>query len=67
MREKAIEGGKNAEIVERMVQGKANSLYAELALLDQPFVKDETKKVGDLLGEGATIIAFIRWQVGEQV
>lgn len=67
LREKALEEGKPAEIVEKIVQGKANSLYAELALLEQPFVKDETKKIKDLLDGDGGISAFLRWQVGEAV
>ncbi len=66
LREKALEEGKPAEIVEKMVEGKKNSLYAELALLEQPFVKDESIKIKDVLGADGQISAFLRWQVGEQ-
>ncbi len=40
--------------------------FEEIALLEQPFIKDPTKKVKDIVGDKATIIAFFRWQVGEQ-
>jgi elongation factor Ts len=61
----AIEQGKPEEIAQKMVEGKVNKLYSELALLEQPFVKDDKKKVQDLLPEGVKITGFFRWQVGE--
>jgi elongation factor Ts len=63
--EMAIEGGKNEEIAQKMVEGKINKLYSELALLEQPFVKDPDKKISDLVGGDDKIAAFRRWQVGE--
>ena len=61
----AMEQGKPEEIAQKIVEGKVNKLYAELALLEQPFVKDPDKKIQDLLPSDATITAFHRWQVGE--
>ncbi|MFG0256719.1 MAG: translation elongation factor Ts [Phycisphaerales bacterium JB043] len=62
--EQAIESGKNEEIAQKMVEGKVRKLYEELALIEQPFVKDPGTKVKDLL-KGATISGFVRWQLGE--
>jgi elongation factor Ts len=40
--------------------------YAENVLVEQPFVKDETKTVGDLLkGAGLKMSRFVRYKVGE--
>ena len=64
--EMAIEGGKNEEIAAKMVEGKVNKLYSELALLEQPFVKDDSKKIKDLLSGDQTLTAFFRWEVGEE-
>ncbi|MCA9310924.1 MAG: translation elongation factor Ts [Phycisphaerales bacterium] len=63
--EMAKESGKNQEIAEKMVEGKINKLYSELALLEQIFVKDGATKISDLLPAGATVKSFDRWQVGE--
>jgi len=63
--EMAIEGGKNEEIAAKMVEGKINKLYSELALLEQPFVKDDSKKIKELLTGDQTLTAFFRWEVGE--
>ena len=49
-----------------MVEGKRRKFFEEVALLEQPFVKDPDKKVKDLLGKGAPVKAFLRWQVGAQ-
>lgn len=62
--EQAMESGKPREIAEKMVEGKMRKFYEEVALLEQPFVKDPEKKIKDLLPKGSTIKTFVRWQVG---
>ncbi len=64
--EMAMESGKPKEIAEKMVEGKINKLYGELALLEQPWIRDESKRIKDLLPKDATVTAFLRWQVGEE-
>jgi elongation factor Ts len=64
--EQAMESGKPKEIAEKMVEGGMRKFFEEIALLEQPFVMDPTKKIKDLLGSKASIVAFLRWQVGEQ-
>ena len=61
--EQAIESGKPPEIAEKMVTGKINKFLAANALLAQPFVRDDKKKVADVLGE-AKVTAFARFAVG---
>jgi elongation factor Ts len=56
--EMAIEGGKNEEIAAKMVEGKVNKLYSDLALVEQPFVKDPDKKIADLVGGPDKITTF---------
>jgi elongation factor Ts len=62
----AMESGKPKEIAEKMVEGGMRKFFEEVALLEQPFVMDPTKKIKDLLGKDVSIVAFLRWQVGEQ-
>ena len=62
--EQAVESGKPQEIAEKMVEGGMRKFFSEVALLEQPFVMDPSKKIRDLVG-GATVKAFYRWQVGE--
>lgn len=62
--EQAMESGKPQEIAEKIVEGGMRKFFAEIALLDQPFVMDPSKSVSDLLG-GSKIRRFIRWEVGE--
>jgi elongation factor Ts len=64
--DQAMESGKPKEIAEKMVEGGMRKFYEEVALLEQPFVKDETRKVKDIVGAAAKIRQFFRWQVGEQ-
>jgi len=59
----AVRQGKNEQVAEKMVIGKINKFLADNALLEQVYVRDETKKVKDLLG-GAAVTAFARFAVG---
>ncbi len=65
--EQAIESGKPKEIAEKMVEGGMRKFFEEIALLEQPFVIDPTKKIKDIVGPNARIVGFLRWQVGEQI
>ena len=58
--------GKPANIVERIAEGKIKTWYAENVLHEQPFVKDDSKTVGDLLkAAGLKLVRFVRYRVGE--
>ncbi|MEZ6243515.1 MAG: translation elongation factor Ts [Phycisphaerales bacterium] len=63
--EQAKESGKPQEIAEKMVEGGMKKFFAELALLEQPFVMDTAKTVKEIVGKDATIVGFYRWQVGQ--
>ncbi len=70
--EQARAEGKPEHIRDRIVEGKLNKFYTETALLEQPFVKDTDKSVGELLSEvGATagqevaVRRFARFALGE--
>ncbi len=63
--EQAMESGKPKEIAEKMVEGGMRKFFEEIALLEQPYIRDEKKKIKDLV-TGSTIKAFSRWSVGEE-
>ncbi len=63
--EQAVESGKPQEIAEKMVEGGMRKFFGEVALMQQPFVMDPNKTIGDIVGSDATITAFVRWEVGE--
>jgi elongation factor Ts len=66
LKAQALNEGKPANIVEKMVEGRLSKFFEEICLNDQAFVKDPDKKVGKLLKEkGASASAFIRYEVGE--
>lgn len=65
--DQAIESGKPKEIAEKMVEGGMKKFFAEIALMEQPFVVDPTKTVKDIVGSGGKVLQFLRWQVGESV
>ena len=64
--------GKPDMVIDKIVEGRLNKFYEEAVLLDQPFVKDPAKTVGDLLtekvsktGERITVRRFARYKMGE--
>ncbi|HEX5133542.1 MAG TPA: translation elongation factor Ts [Candidatus Krumholzibacteria bacterium] len=68
----AIEEGKPAAVADKIVAGRIEKFFAEAALLDQVYVRDNDKKVGDLvkeaiakLGENIQIARFARFQLGQ--
>jgi elongation factor Ts len=64
----AAASGKPANIAEKIAEGKLKTFFAENVLVEQPFVKDDTKTVGELLkANGLTMVGFVRYKVGEVV
>ncbi len=66
--EQAQDSGKPAEIIEKMIGGRIAKFLKEITLVGQPFVKDPDVTVGKLLaGAGASVVGFIRFEVGEGI
>ena len=66
--EQALNEGKPAKIVEKMVEGRLKKFKAEIALVDQPFVKDPDMTVEKYVAsKGATVKTFVRFEVGEGI
>jgi elongation factor Ts len=70
-RAQAAATGKPAQVIEKIVDGKMAKFYEEVCLIEQPFIKDQTVTVKDLiaqkvgkLGENITIRRFARFKVG---
>src|SRR5256885_734658 len=71
-RAQAAASGKPANVVEKIVEGKMSKFYEEVCLLDQPFIKEQTISVGQLiasrvgkLGENISVRRFARFKVGD--
>lgn len=67
LREQALQGGKPEHIVDKIVEGKLKKFYQEKVLLEQPFIKDDKKKVGDIVKESrldVDIKRFCRFELG---
>ncbi len=57
---------KPANIQEKILEGKLRTWFAENVLVEQPFVKDDSKTVGELLrANGLKLVKFVRYKVGE--
>ncbi len=63
---------KPAAIVEKIVEGKLEKFYGEVCLLEQPYIRDDSVKVGDLVtglsgktGEKMAVRRFVRFRLGQ--
>ena len=64
----AMQSGKPAEIAEKMVVGRMKKFTGEISLTGQPFVKDPSVNVGQLLKDNsADVVDFVRFEVGEGI
>jgi elongation factor Ts len=70
--EQVKESGKPAHLVDKIVEGKIESFYKDVSLLNQPWVRDDKKTIGELVkelsgktGENIQVRRFIRFQIGE--
>ena len=65
----AIAAGKPANVVERIADGKVEKFYQEAVLVEQAYVKDPEKTVGQVIveraGKGALDLRFVRFKLGE--
>jgi elongation factor Ts len=73
-REKTLAEGKPEKVVDKIVEGRMEKFFAEHVLLEQPFVKDPDKTVGDLvtakvakIGENVQVRRFSRFKLGEGI
>ncbi len=71
-RERARNEGKPDKVLDRIVEGRVSKFYEEVCLLDQPFVKEATLTIEQLvktkiakLGENIAIARFVRFKVGD--
>ncbi|GGI94587.1 elongation factor Ts [Alicyclobacillus cellulosilyticus] len=72
LRAQALNEGRPANVVDRIVEGRLDKFFKENCLLEQPFVKDPDKTVQELvtekiaqIGENISIRRFVRFAVGE--
>ena len=71
-RAQAAQTGKPAPVIEKIVEGKMGKFYEEVCLYEQPFIKDQTMTVHQLiatvvgkLGENISVRRFARFKVGD--
>ena len=71
-RARALAEGKPEKMVDKIVEGRMNKYYEEVCLYEQPFIKENTTTVADLikqkiakLGENIAIARFVRFKVGD--
>jgi elongation factor Ts len=67
LREAALKEGKPVNIVDKMVEGRLRSFYAEQVLCEQPFVKDDKLTVGQFAAQNnMKIKRFVHWELGQE-
>lgn len=74
LRAQALNEGKPEKIVDKMVEGRIEKYYKEVCLLEQPFIKDDEKTVGQIIteaiaeiGENINVRRFVRYELGEGI
>jgi elongation factor Ts len=72
-RQRALDEGKPEAILPKIVEGRMEKFYDEVCLLRQVYIRDDSRKVGELLqemiastGEKITVRRFMRWALGEE-
>ena len=71
--EQARSTGKRDNVIERIVEGKLEAFFEETVLLDQAYIREDSKSVGDLVievaakvGENVVVRRFARFRLGEE-
>jgi elongation factor Ts len=71
-RARALTEGKPEKMMDKIVEGRLNKYYEEVCLYEQPFIKENTTTVSDLIkskiakmGENITVSRFVRFKVGD--
>jgi elongation factor Ts len=71
-RARALSEGKPEKVVDKIVEGRLSKFYEEICLYEQPFVKDNSMTVGQMIAskiatikENITVSRFVRYKVGE--
>ena len=71
-RARALAEGKPEKMVDKIVEGRMNKFYEEVCLMEQPFIKENTTTIADLikskiakLGENISVSRFVRFKVGD--
>lgn len=66
------DSNKPPQVIDKIVEGKLNSFYKQVVLLDQPSIRDDKTSIGDLvtaaiakMGENITVVRFARFKIGE--
>lgn len=72
LKAQALNEGKPEKVVEKMVEGRIEKYFKEICLLEQPYIKDSDKTVGQLIkeaiaeiGENINVRRFVRYEMGE--
>jgi elongation factor Ts len=71
-RARALAEGKPEKIIDKIVEGRLTKFYEEICLMEQPFIKENTTTIADLiktkiakLGENISVARFVRFKVGD--
>ena len=71
-RARALNEGKPEKMADKIVEGRMNKYYEEVCLYEQPFIRENSTTVGDLIksiiakvGENISVSRFVRFKVGE--
>ncbi len=64
IKNQSLNEGKPEAVLEKVVAGKLAKFFKDICLIEQPFVKDSDKTVGQILGEKTSVVQFVRYALG---
>ena len=71
-RGRALQEGKPEKMIDKIIEGRMQKFYEEVCLYEQPFIRENSTTVGDLIkamiakvGENISVSRFVRFKVGE--
>ncbi len=74
LRTQALNEGKPERVVDKIVEGRLDKFFSNVCLMEQEFIKDPDKTVGDLInekiatiGENIVVRRFVRYELGEEI
>jgi elongation factor Ts len=74
LKTQALNEGKPEKVVEKIIEGRLEKFYSNVCLLEQEFIKDPEKTIGNLIvekiatiGENIVVRRFTRYELGEEI
>lgn len=62
-REELADSNKPADILEKIIEGKLSKVFEEMVLAEQPYIRDDSKKMKEVIGDKIKVLEFKRFSI----